>query len=107
MEPGDVLLHHVKVLHGSTVNQSRELRRVVYFDNRAWSWNERYRWYAPEVLEKRCRLFQYALHERATHPYAEDDEVFDYSPPPGLPRWMPGEPIDLHAPRVTPDGRPT
>ena len=106
LEPGDVLLHHVKVLHGSTVNQSQELRRVVYFDNRASSWNERYHWYAPEVLEKRCRLYQYALHERAAHPYGEDDEVFDYAPPPGMPRWTPGEPIDLHAPRVTPDGRP-
>jgi phytanoyl-CoA hydroxylase len=95
MEPGDVLLHHTKVLHGSTVNRSSDLRRVVYFDNRAASWNERYGWFPREVIEKRCRLYQYALQERKTNPYASDDEVFEYAPPPGLPTWQPGEPVDL------------
>ncbi len=99
MEPGDVLLHHVKVLHGSTMNHSRELRRVVYFDNRSASWNERYHWFAPEVLKKRCLLYQYALNERKTKPYPQDDETFDYTPPEGMPRWQPGEPVDSHAPR--------
>lgn len=97
--PGDVLLHHVKVLHGSTVNHSNQLRRVVYFDNRAASWNEHYGWFPREVIEKRCRMYQYALHERKTHPYPSDDEVFDYTPPAGLPTWHPGEPVDLHAAR--------
>jgi phytanoyl-CoA hydroxylase len=99
MEPGDVLLHHVKVLHGSTVNTSNELRRVVYFDNRAVRWNEQYHWFPPEVMEKRCRLYQYALHERKTNPYPSDDETFAYAPPSGLPTWKPGDPIDLYARR--------
>jgi len=102
MEPGDVLLHHTKVLHGSTVNTSPELRRVVYFDNRAASWNEKHRWFAREVIEKRCRLYQYALHERRTNPHPTDDEAFAYQVPAGLPIWKPGEPIDLHAPREAP-----
>ncbi|HTE21125.1 MAG TPA: phytanoyl-CoA dioxygenase family protein [Armatimonadota bacterium] len=99
MEPGDVLLHHVKVLHGSTVNTSSDLRRVVYFDNRAASWNEDYKWFSRAVIEKRCRLYQYALHERKTNPYPSDDETFAYTPPEGLPTWQPGEPVDLHSPR--------
>jgi phytanoyl-CoA hydroxylase len=99
MEPGDVLLHHTKVLHGSTVNTSSELRRVVYFDNRAASWNEKYGWFPREVMERRCRLYQYALHERATKPYPTDDETMEYAVPEGLPTWHPGEPIDLHARR--------
>jgi len=102
LEPGDVLLHHVKVLHGSTVNHSDELRRVVYFDNRAASWNEKYRWFDRSVLEKRCRLYQYALHERRMNPYPSDDEQLDYTPPAGQPRWQPGEEIDLRAERVAP-----
>jgi ectoine hydroxylase-related dioxygenase (phytanoyl-CoA dioxygenase family) len=106
VEPGDVLLHHVKVLHGSTMNTSNELRRVVYFDNRAASWNERYRWFAREVIEKRCRLYQYALYQRKTNPYPTDDEVLGYTAPEGLPEWNPGDPIDLHAVRRTPDGKP-
>lgn len=99
MEPGGVLLHHVKVLHGSPINKSPELRRVVYFDNRAVSWNKKYGWFVDEVLEKRCRLYQYALHERKTKPYPGDDEIFEYNVPEGLSKWKPGDPIDLHAVR--------
>lgn len=99
VEPGDVLLHHVKVLHGSTVNQSNSLRRVIYFDNRAASWNDRYHWFAPEVLEKRCLMYQYALHERKMHPYPSDDEQFHYNVPEGMPVWHPGDPIDLYVQR--------
>lgn len=99
MEPGDVLLHHVKVLHGSTVNTSQELRRVVYFDNRSLSYNAKYGWFRPEVLAKRCKLFQYALYQRKTDPYPSDDETFSYTVPEGMPVWNPGDPIDLYAPR--------
>lgn len=102
MEPGDVLLHHVKVLHGSRQNHSGELRRVVYFDNRAASWNQRYRWFASSVIEERCRLYQLALHERKMNPYRSDDETFNYTPPPGLPAWTPGESVDLLAERLPP-----
>jgi ectoine hydroxylase-related dioxygenase (phytanoyl-CoA dioxygenase family) len=102
VEPGDVLLHHTKVLHGSTVNSSQELRRVVYFDNRTAGWNERYGWFDREVIDKRCRLYQYALNERRTNPYPSDDETFAYAPPAGLPTWEPGQPVDLHARRRSP-----
>jgi len=98
--PGDVLLHHVKVLHGSTVNRSNSLRRVIYFDNRAASWNETYHWFKRDVLEKRCLMYQAALYERKTNPYPSDDEVFDYAVPEGMPVWHPGDPIDLYARRV-------
>ena len=100
VEPGDVLLHHVKVLHGSTANASQSLRRVIYFDNRAAGWNERYRWFDRDVIEKRCRLYQYALSERRAHPYPSDDEAYAYAPPDGLPRWSPDEPVDLEARRT-------
>jgi phytanoyl-CoA hydroxylase len=97
--PGDVLLHHTKVLHGSTVNTSNELRRVVYFDNRSVSWNEKYGWFHPDLMRKRCVLYQYALHERASNPYPSDDEQLHYEPPAGMPKWQPGDPVDLHSPR--------
>jgi len=100
LKAGDVLLHHVKVLHGSTVNRSGQLRRVTYFDNRAARWNEHYHWFDPKVLTQRCRMYQYALHERQTNPYPSDDEAFAYEPPEGLPKWRPGEPVDLCVERV-------
>ncbi|MCE9591658.1 MAG: phytanoyl-CoA dioxygenase family protein [Planctomycetes bacterium] len=93
--PGDVLLHHVKVLHGSTVNKSGTLRRVVYFDNRALGWNERYNWFPADIMAKRCMLYQHALLTRRQHPYASDDETFAYTPPRGMPILRPGEPVDL------------
>jgi phytanoyl-CoA hydroxylase len=99
MEPGDVLLHHVKVLHGSPVNRSDELRRVVYFDNRRPAWNDRYAWFHPDVMRRRALLYQYALHLRRAHPYPSDDATFDYQVPESFPRWEPGMEIDLHCPR--------
>lgn len=100
LKAGDVLLHHVKVLHGSTVNRSGTLRRVVYFDNRAFSWNEKYRWFSRETMKKRIRLYQYALHLRRINPYPSDDETFDYELPEGFPRWNPGESVDLLCERL-------
>lgn len=99
LEPGDVLLHHVKVLHGSTQNRSGSLRRVVYFDNRAVRWNEKYHWFKPEVLERRCKMYQYALHLRKTNPYPSDDETFDYLVPDGMPVWRPGDPVEVDVQR--------
>jgi ectoine hydroxylase-related dioxygenase (phytanoyl-CoA dioxygenase family) len=101
MTPGDVLLHHTKVLHGSTMNHSPTLRRVVYFDNRTVSWNRKYRWWADELMALRCRLYQYALYQRSINPYPMDDEVFEYRVPEGMPAWHPGDSIDLHACRET------
>lgn len=100
LDSGDVLLHHVKVLHGSSVNNSATLRRVVYFDNRAASWNEKHRWFSEETVAKRARLYQRALHERKTNPYPSDDETFDYRLPVGFPKWNPGEPVDLQCERA-------
>lgn len=93
--PGDVLLHHVKVLHGSTVNRSNSQRRVIYFDSRAAGWNEKYGWFPQEVLEKRCLLYQHALYERRISPYPSDDAVFEYQPPAGMPVWNVGDPVNL------------
>jgi len=99
VEPGDVMLHNSKVIHGSPENKSGKQRRVVYFDNRSVSLNEKYEWWPHELMEKRCLLYQAALHERRTNPYPSDDECFDYSLPDGLPAWAPGAPVDLHCSR--------
>jgi len=99
MEPGDVLLHHTKVLHGSTANSSNTLRRVVYFDNRAASWREKFDWFTDDLIEQRSLLYQYALHERKTNPYPSDDEVLEFTVPDGLPVWRVGDAVDLLAAR--------
>ncbi len=95
MKPGDILLHHTKVLHGSQINTSRQLRRVIYFDQRTPAWNEKYHWWQPEFLTQRCKLFQRALHERRTNPYPSDEEQFEYQVPPGMPVWEASDTFDL------------
>ena len=69
------------------MNRSNSLRRVIYFDDRAVFWNDRYRWFPRAVLEKRCLMYQAALNERKTNPYPNDDEVFEYRVPEGMPVW--------------------
>lgn len=95
VEPGDILLHHTKVLHGSQVNTSDKLRRVIYFDQRTPAWNETYRWWQPEFLTQRCKLFQRALCERRKNPYPSDEEQFEYQVPPGMPAWDGSDNFDL------------
>jgi phytanoyl-CoA hydroxylase len=102
VNPGDVLLHHTRVLHGSTVNTSNTLRRVVYFDNRSVSWNRKYRWFDESVMTGRSLMYQHALHVRREQPYTADDETFDFNVPAELPVLRPGDPIDLQVSRISP-----
>jgi hypothetical protein len=97
MEPGDVLLHHTKVLHGSQNNTSSQLRRVIYFDQRTIAWNEKYRWWHPEFITQRCKLLQRAFHERRKAPYPSDEEQLGYQVPPGMPVW---DELDDFDPRI-------
>jgi hypothetical protein len=95
MNPGDILLHHTKVLHGSQINTSDKLRRVIYFDQRTPAWNEKYHWWQPEFLTQRCKLFQRALYERRNNPYPSDEEQFEYHVPPEMPVWDETDNFDL------------
>jgi phytanoyl-CoA hydroxylase len=98
---GDLLLHHVKLLHGSQANTSDRVRRVVYFDNRAASWNnDTYHWFDADVMQRRCEMYQYALYQRRILPYKSDDEAFNYPVPDGLPKWEEGTPVDLVSERT-------
>ncbi len=101
MEPGDVLFHNTRVLHGSTVNRHPSLRRVVYFDSRSTTWNEETGSFEPEVLRKRCLLYQYALRLRKSEPYPSDEGQVRYTPPPGMPVYKPGDEVDLRSERIT------
>jgi hypothetical protein len=75
MEPGDVLLHDVMVVHGSPAVEGKSMRRTLYYEFRA----------AEEILEegpwdrawidKRMRLVPVALRRyRETFPQAEQFE---------------------------------
>ena len=95
VKPGDILLHHTKVLHGSKINTSDTLRRVIYFDQRTPRWNETYQWWKPAFLTQRCKLYQRALHERRNQPYPSDTEQFAYEVPTDMPVWEADDTFDL------------
>lgn len=96
MRPGDILLHDIMVLHGSTENRSRALRRVIYYEFRSASHIREAGWWEEEWIGKRLNMLQAALLQRKTHPYPSDDETYDYARPAGFgPDWQPDDPLDL------------
>ena len=96
MKPGDVLIHDIMVLHGSTQNLSQTLRRVIYYEFRAASHIRSAGWWDDAWINKRLDFLQCALHERKLHPYGMDDEAFDYHRPERFqPHWRPGRPVEL------------
>ncbi|MCG9129817.1 phytanoyl-CoA dioxygenase family protein [Candidatus Poribacteria bacterium] len=95
VEPGDILLHHTKVLHGSKINTTDTLRRVIYFDQRTPKWNETYKWWQNDFLTQRCKMYQRALRERSINPYTSDTEQFQYEVPADMPNWEPEDDFDL------------
>ena len=96
MKPGDILLHDIMVLHGSTENHSRTLRRVIYYEFRSARHIMNAGWWDEEWVRRRLDMLQAALRERSEHPYPSDDETFDYARPAGYgPDWQPGAPLEL------------
>lgn len=69
MEPGDVLLHDVMVVHGSEQVEGKELRRTIYYEFRAAEEIVEDGPWDREWIERRLRLIPPALqHYRATNP---------------------------------------
>ncbi len=95
VEPGDILLHDIMVLHGSDINRQQSLRRVIYYEFRS----------ARQILESgkwdrdwitaRLKLLQSALHERKVNPYSSDTELATYDLPAELPTgYNPGAQVE-------------
>lgn len=69
MEPGDVLVHDVMVVHGSEPTLHNPLRRTIYFEFRAAEQIEAEGPWDREWIDRRLRLVPLALREwEARHP---------------------------------------
>ncbi len=72
MEPGDVLLHDVMIVHGSEQVEGKDLRRTIYYEFRATEeiledgpWDR-------EWIDRRLRLLPVGLrHYQQAFPHAE------------------------------------
>jgi len=81
MKAGDVLIHNVRVVHGSHQNNSDQLRRTIYFEFQSIPWmvKEGIRPGYPvnsAWLEDRIRLLLYAIEERKKCSYTTEETSF-------------------------------
>lgn len=82
MEPGDVLLHDVMIVHGSERSLGRALRRTVYYEFRAAEQILAEGPWDAEWIERRLRLVPLAL-DRARRA-APDAPAFEWRADPAL-----------------------
>jgi ectoine hydroxylase-related dioxygenase (phytanoyl-CoA dioxygenase family) len=81
MEPGDVLLHNILVLHGSPENRSDHLRRVVYYEFRAAHVEEAIGPHVPEYIPLKQKVLLASIARRGQAPYAVGETPYQYRPP--------------------------
>jgi ectoine hydroxylase-related dioxygenase (phytanoyl-CoA dioxygenase family) len=94
VQAGDILLHDIKLIHGSHRSSSPKLRRTLYyeFDSIRWLAQEGSRPEYPiteQWIEDRIRLLMRAIDLRKKAGYALNEQPFDYSPPAGHPLTWP------------------
>jgi ectoine hydroxylase-related dioxygenase (phytanoyl-CoA dioxygenase family) len=100
MEPGDVLLHNILVLHGSPANASDKLRRVVYYEFRTAHVEDAIGPHVPAYIPLKQRLLAACIARRTVADYIPDDETpFTYQPPP------PYDLVDMDSPDDLPTYR--
>jgi phytanoyl-CoA hydroxylase len=92
MEPGDLLLHDICVLHGSPATRG-PLRRVIYYEYRPCDLEFRLGPHRPEYIPVKQRIMRACLRDRATMPYAAGERPYMYAPeaPFVAPELTPGE----------------
>jgi hypothetical protein len=103
VKAGDVLLHNVRLIHGSPRSNGGALRRTLYYEFQSIAAMQKQNGPRPahplrnNFIEDRIRLLMRAVDQRKSAPFAEDETPFDYKPPAGYDMaWpSPDEAINL------------
>jgi len=103
LQAGDVLLHNVRLVHGSPRSRGGALRRTLYYEFQSLGEMEKQGGPRPgfahnqAFVRGRIRLLMHAIEQRKQAPFARDEEAFEYSAPEGydVERPAPGEPVNL------------
>jgi hypothetical protein len=77
MEPGDVLIHDICVLHGSPATRG-PLRRVIYYEYRPCDLERRLGPHTPDYIPLKQRVLRACQRERAAMPYAASERPYPY-----------------------------
>ena len=82
LQAGDVLLHNVRLLHGSPPNLSGKLRRVVYYTFHTVHVEWEHGPHTREYIVAKQKVLRACIRERRQMPYAAPETAFDYRPAP-------------------------
>jgi ectoine hydroxylase-related dioxygenase (phytanoyl-CoA dioxygenase family) len=81
LNAGDVLLHNVRLLHGSPPNESSKLRRVVYYTFHTVHVEWEHGPYTREYVAAKQKVLRACIRKRRQVPYAAGETPFEYRPP--------------------------
>ena len=101
MRAGDVLLHNVRLIHGSPRSNGGALRRTLYYEFQSLAelinQGGPRPGFAPteEFIHDRIRLVPHAMQERAAATYAQNETSFDYQLPDNYNSLNLSKPINL------------
>ena len=89
MRAGDVLIHNIRLAHGSHRSRSDRLRRTLYYEFQSLRWMLE-QGVRPHIrvgeawAQARIRLMRHAIETRKQCPYAAAETPFDYQVPEGF-----------------------
>lgn len=81
LNAGDVLLHNVRLLHGSPPNASPKLRRVVYYTFHTVHVEWVHGPHTREYIAAKQKVLRACIRQRRQMPYAAGEPAFEYRPP--------------------------
>lgn len=80
MEPGDVIFHDIKVLHGSPAGDGNALRRTIYYEFRPGEIELEFGPHTPEYLKLKQQVLIECMKRRSATPYCAGEKPFTYRP---------------------------
>lgn len=92
MEPGDVILHDIKVLHGSPEGKGNALRRTVYYEFRPGEVEAEFGPHTLQYLTLKQELLLDCLERRKRTAYGAQEEPYEYRPSGALAMHAPRKP---------------
>ncbi len=80
MQPGDVIFHDIKVLHGSPSGDGNALRRTVYYEFRPGEIEAEFGPHTREYLPLKQQVLLDCIRRRSECGYCKEEKPFVYSP---------------------------
>ncbi|ANE46408.1 phytanoyl-CoA dioxygenase [Paenibacillus swuensis] len=80
MQPGDVILHNIQLLHGSPEGDGNALRRTVYYEFRPGEIEMEFGPHTLEYLTLKQHVLYDCIERRKQADYVKDETPFEYRP---------------------------